>query len=1048
MSFGRGWMRFLTIGRMNRQPEEGRRGRFAIANLVWAHRALYLASLSGVLAVCVAVGASAAASEAGSEANSDSLSGRYIVVLKDSVNRPGVVAQAQTERRGGNLRTVFRQVLNGYAATLPKDEVEALRSDPQVAYVTPDHKVGIFEEEVELETENNEGVEVLEATVPTGLNRTFAATNKALAIDGKDNLRADVDVAVLDTGIDYEHPDLDVEARTNCVTGTCVDNTGKDGHSHGTHVAGTIGAIDNGEGVVGVAPGARMYAVKVLDDSGFGYESQIIAGVKWVTAHAKEIEVANVSLGCICSMPALDTAINSSVEAGVVYAVAAGNNKVDAKSFSPANNPNVITVSALADYDGKAGAKGSPTCANHGLDDRLASFSNYGTTVEIVAPGVCILSTIPGNKYGYKSGTSMASPHVAGAAALLAAISNPGSKKDAEAIRETLVKAGNKGWTDTSGDGVQEPLLDVSNEAIFRLVPSPPTYSSSFGTWGTGNGQFLAPADVEIDASTGDIWVADRANNRLQKFNSKGEYLSKVGSLGSGNGQFKSPAGVTIDLKGNLWVADSGNVRLQKFNSKGEFLLKCGSQGSGNGQFSIWGPKGIAVDSGNNIWVTDSSGRVQKFNEACEYLKSVGSSGTGAGQFVESSGIDIGAGKIWVGDWSNDRVSVFSEAGEYLSKFGTEGSGNGQFKEVEGVEIDSQGNVWVLDGGNDRVQQFNQAGEYQTQFGSSGSGAGQFDIAPAANLASDDKGALWVADNVNHRIQKWLVPNYTPTYSSSFGTWGTGNGQFLAPADVEIDASTGDIWVADRANNRLQKFNSKGEYLSKVGSLGSGNGQFKSPAGVTIDLKGNLWVADSGNVRLQKFNSKGEFLLKCGSQGSGNGQFSIWGPKGIAVDSGNNIWVTDSSGRVQKFNEACEYLKSVGSSGTGAGQFVESSGIDIGAGKIWVGDWSNDRVSVFSEAGEYLSKFGTEGSGNGQFKEVEGVEIDSQGNVWVLDGGNDRVQQFNQAGEYQTQFGSSGSGAGQFDIAPAANLASDDKGALWVADNVNHRIQKWLVPGF
>lgn len=396
---------------------------------------------------------------------------RYIVVLNESITRPGAVAQEQVKMRQGRIHGVYRFALKGYAATLPEASIEGLRRDPRVKLVTIDHTVTLAEEEVELGTENHEGVEVSEATIPTGIGRTFASTNKWLDIDASDDIRADVDVAVIDTGIDHEHPDLDVEGRTSCITGSCIDNSGKDGHSHGTHVGGTIGAIDNGVGVVGVAPGARLWAVKVLSDGGSGYESWVTAGVDWVTARAKDIEVANMSLGCLCSMPALDTAINKSVEAGIVYSVAAGNNwNWDAKYVSPANNANVITVSALADYDGKSGGLASPTCANFGLDDRLASFSNSGTTVELVAPGVCILSTTPGKAYGLKSGTSMAAPHVAGAAAILASHSNPSSKQDTVNIRETLIKTGNKGWTDTSGDGAQEPLLDVSSETAYALT--------------------------------------------------------------------------------------------------------------------------------------------------------------------------------------------------------------------------------------------------------------------------------------------------------------------------------------------------------------------------------------------------------------------------------------------------------------------------------------------------------------------------------------------------------------------------------------------------
>jgi len=381
---------------------------------------------------------------------------QYIVVLEDSVKHPRAVAETQAEEADGEVGLVYRSALKGYSATLPKDEVEALEEDPRVDYVTLDRKVKLFAQ-----------------TTPTGISRIGTPSNESLRVNGQDDMRVDVDVAVIDTGIDPGHPDLDVVGRTNCVPSgpseatKCVDAAGTDGYGHGTHVAGTIGALDNGEGVVGVAPGARLWAVKVLDGQGSGYTSWIIAGVDWVTAHADQIEVANMSLGCECSQPALDEAIEASVEAGVVYAVAAGNSHADSKDFSPANHPDVITVSALADYNGVAGGGGAPTCGNAGTDDSLASFSNYGKDVEVAAPGVCILSTIPGGKYASLSGTSMASPHVAGAAAIRASAANPEDAEDVEAIREEIEEEGNLGWVDNSGDGVKEPLLDVSDEAAF-----------------------------------------------------------------------------------------------------------------------------------------------------------------------------------------------------------------------------------------------------------------------------------------------------------------------------------------------------------------------------------------------------------------------------------------------------------------------------------------------------------------------------------------------------------------------------------------------------
>jgi subtilisin len=442
--------------------------------------------------------------------------GHYIVVLDPKVEDPSGAAAELGRVYGFEVGFVYAHALKGFSAALPPAVAPALERNPLVRSVEPDRTVSIMAQ-----------------TIPTGIARIFALENPNLGIDSRDDWRVDVDVAVLDTGIDAGHPDLNVVARTDCsggspFSGTCSEG-GDDGNGHGTHVAGTIAAIDNGIGVVGVAPGARLWSVKVLDNQGSGYLSWLIAGIDWITARADTIAVANMSLGFEGSSAALDTAIANSVRAEVTYAVSAGNSSKDAATFSPANHPHVITVSALADFDGLPGGLGTPTCRSD-EDDTLANFSNFGPVIDLAAPGVCILSTWPGNAYRSISGTSMAAPHVAGAAALLVA---GGSITDPAAVRAALTEAGNFDWTDTSGDGIHEPLLDVGDSTLF----APAMVAGSE----PGPGEPVATVTISSPSDGAIFMTSDIIEFRGAAEDGEGSILSKLewsssrdGSIGEG----------------------------------------------------------------------------------------------------------------------------------------------------------------------------------------------------------------------------------------------------------------------------------------------------------------------------------------------------------------------------------------------------------------------------------------------------------------------------------------------------------------------------------
>ena len=340
----------------------------------------------------------------------------YIVVF-----RPGVSANAKTddvERRFG-FSSDFRyaSALQGFAARLSSLQLARMRADPDVAFISADrvlHTIGV----VPIKAGD---------TAPPGVRRLGAATATTVREASTTN------VAVIDSGIDLSHTDLNAVNGKNCISG----GNARDDNGHGTHVAGTIGAKNNGAGVVGVAPGTKLYAVKVVNAQGSGTDAQVICGIDWVTANAATlgIKVANMSLGgpgaddgnCgNTNGDALHRAICNSVAAGVTYVVAAGNSSEDFSADVPANYNEVLTVTAMADFDGLSGGLGAPSCGDGYFenDDAAAGFSNFTTEGSadaahaIAGPGVCILSTWPGNKYQTISGTSMASPHVAGVVAL------------------------------------------------------------------------------------------------------------------------------------------------------------------------------------------------------------------------------------------------------------------------------------------------------------------------------------------------------------------------------------------------------------------------------------------------------------------------------------------------------------------------------------------------------------------------------------------------------------------------------------------------------
>ncbi len=873
--------------------------------------------------------------------------------------------------------------------------------------------------------------------------------------------------------------------------------------------------------------------------------------------------------------------------------------------------------------------------------------------------------------------------------------------------------------------------------------PNAPTFSSSFGSFGSGNGQLREPeGGLAVDGS-GNVWVSDTANSRLEEFNSKGEFVRTAGSPGEGAGQFYSTLGVTVDSKGDVWATDAGYDRVEEFNSEGVFLkmfgwgvangeakletctssCRVGLQGSGNGEFFV--PEGIAVDSKGDLFVADRGNhRVQEFNSELAWVRNLSQTEEHEGPFYLT--MDP-SGNLWVTYSWDDKIGEFNNEGKLVRTWGTAGSEPGDLSIPYGVGVGPEGNVWVAEYGNNRVQVFTTTGEYLYGFGSHGNGSGQFNYAPhgiafsgASTIYVLDSGVWW-ENTGNSRIEKWTIPapaesearpvqpgatveygvpvsgssapykmgakeveewgqtkdlpneatavfpadkpqgwpassyehatiyyrdstertvnvvnpsggistseydgtndvtrsltannraialkeskpaeaadhldteseyntegnellrtlgprhmirlangkevlarthtiyeynqgapseggpynlvtttkqgaetetegeqeiratltSYSgqsglgwklrrptsvttdfngldltrtttyeestgnvletgtpasdpskrPVFSSSFGSFGSGNGQLREPeGGLAVDGS-GNVWVSDTANSRLEEFNSKGEFVRTAGSPGEGAGQFYSTLGVTVDSKGDVWATDAGYDRVEEFNSEGVFLkmfgwgvangeakletctssCRVGLQGSGNGEFFV--PEGIAVDSKGDLFVADRGNhRVQEFNSELAWVRNLSQTEEHEGPFYLT--MDP-SGNLWVTYSWDDKIGEFNNEGKLVRTWGTAGSEPGDLSIPYGVGVGPEGNVWVAEYGNNRVQVFTTTGEYLYGFGSHGNGSGQFNYAPHGIAFSGtstiyvlDSGVWW-ENTGNSRIEKWTIP--
>jgi DNA-binding beta-propeller fold protein YncE len=524
-------------------------------------------------------------------------------------------------------------------------------------------------------------------------------------------------------------------------------------------------------------------------------------------------------------------------------------------------------------------------------------------------------------------------------------------------------------------------------------------------------------AGFASDASGNVYIVSQYVNPIIRKYDEFGNLLMSFGPEGTGDGELMFPNGIELDASGDVYVVDAGNDRVQMFDAGGSYVLKWGQSGTGPGEFTD--AVDVAIDSFGNVYVTDRSlDRVQKFDATGNYALEWGSNGTAPGMFDFAAGIAINSyDEVYVVDIGNGRVQVFNTSGQYLREWGPEVPLN----LGGGIDVDENDDVYVSGAlPPPQMYKFSRMGGLLTQWGhplltialtTTPGGLvflgnptiqkwgpqppilqpppdylGEWFSPDLGDLRGGDTGPtgdVYVADEF-YDVVHWFDED-----GNHLGTWGgtgSANGQFIDPNDVAVSQVTGDVYVLDHINSRVQRFDANGEFLSAWGSAGSGDGQFQGAWGIAVGPSGNVYVSDASTDRIQKFNANGTFLLAWGSSGADPGQLD--GPYGLAVDASEDVYVADGlNGRIQKFDSDGAFLLATGSGGVANGQLDTPSDVEVDTdGNIFVVDAGNGRLQKFASNGTFLTNWSNDLVG------PWGVAIGPGGDIYVTDGS--RIRKF------------------------------------------------------